>query len=148
LREEVLRRRGWEIHRIWSTDWFKSREPETARLKRKLEELVHKSTPKVVEVAVSKELEPLVRHVARPRLTDDELRARIISHCRDNIPRSEKAQMIDGFLHPIVLNALVLYRVTDRTVFKECIPVEVRAAFSNDDLQHLDDVFEIIEQGS
>ena len=33
LREEVIRSRGWEIHRIWSTDWFQSPESEIARLR-------------------------------------------------------------------------------------------------------------------
>jgi very-short-patch-repair endonuclease len=39
LREEVLRRRGWNIHRIWSTDWFKNQTAETTRLKETLERL-------------------------------------------------------------------------------------------------------------
>lgn len=39
LREEILRRRGWNIHRIWSTDWFKNQTAETTRLKETLERL-------------------------------------------------------------------------------------------------------------
>ena len=31
LREEVLKRLGWRIHRIWSTDWFLDREKEIRR---------------------------------------------------------------------------------------------------------------------
>lgn len=31
LREQVLSDRGWRIHRIWSTDWFKRREQELVR---------------------------------------------------------------------------------------------------------------------
>lgn len=31
LREQVLNDRGWRIHRIWSTDWFKRRDQELAR---------------------------------------------------------------------------------------------------------------------
>jgi len=31
LREEVLRRLGWRIHRIWSTDWFLNRDQEVKR---------------------------------------------------------------------------------------------------------------------
>jgi very-short-patch-repair endonuclease len=40
LREEILRRRGWKIHRIWSTDWFKNQPNEIARLKEVLERLI------------------------------------------------------------------------------------------------------------
>lgn len=32
LREEVLRRLGWNLHRVWSTDWFKWREAQVERL--------------------------------------------------------------------------------------------------------------------
>lgn len=148
LREEVLRRRGWEIHRIWSTDWFKNREPEIARLKKRLEELVQNSTPRVVEAAEPKELKPPIRPVARPRLSDEELRGQIISYCQENIPRSEALQRIDGFLNPIVLEALVLYRITDKSMFIEYIPLDARTGLNSDDLQYLSDIFEIIEQGS
>ncbi len=32
LRQQVLESRGWEIHRIWSTDWFKDRNGQIERL--------------------------------------------------------------------------------------------------------------------
>jgi len=32
LRQEILESKGWKIHRIWSTDWFKNREAEIGRL--------------------------------------------------------------------------------------------------------------------
>jgi primosomal replication protein N'' len=32
-REDILRSRGWEIHRIWSTRWWSSRQQEIIRLK-------------------------------------------------------------------------------------------------------------------
>src|SRR6266545_8003462 len=31
LRQAHLHRLGWRFHRIWSTDWFYNREPETER---------------------------------------------------------------------------------------------------------------------
>ncbi|HEU0298807.1 MAG TPA: DUF3320 domain-containing protein [Longimicrobium sp.] len=32
LRQQVLEARGWQIHRVWSTDWFKDREGQVERL--------------------------------------------------------------------------------------------------------------------
>jgi very-short-patch-repair endonuclease len=32
LRQQVLEARGWTLHRLWSTDWFKDREGQVARL--------------------------------------------------------------------------------------------------------------------
>ncbi len=38
LREQVIRRRGWVLHRIWSTDWFLNRSSEEERLRRAIQE--------------------------------------------------------------------------------------------------------------
>jgi len=32
LRQEILESHGWKIYRIWSTDWFKNKRYEEARL--------------------------------------------------------------------------------------------------------------------
>ncbi|MCL4205812.1 MAG: DUF4011 domain-containing protein [Pirellulaceae bacterium] len=34
LREQVIRSRGWNLHRVWSTDWFLNREAEEQRLRK------------------------------------------------------------------------------------------------------------------
>ena len=39
LREEVLRGLGWDLLRVWSTDWFDDPDAQTRRLVEKLEEL-------------------------------------------------------------------------------------------------------------
>jgi len=39
LRQQVLQNLGWQIHRIWSTDWFRDPRGETNRLVRRIEEL-------------------------------------------------------------------------------------------------------------
>ncbi len=40
LRQEILVNLGWKIHRVWSTDWFKSRDSEIKRLLRTIESLL------------------------------------------------------------------------------------------------------------
>ncbi|MBI3681089.1 MAG: DUF4011 domain-containing protein [Acidobacteria bacterium] len=40
LRQEILENLGWKIHRIWSTDWFKSRGTEIKRLFARIEGLL------------------------------------------------------------------------------------------------------------
>jgi very-short-patch-repair endonuclease len=61
LREEVLNRLGWDLYRIWSTDWFRDplgcRDPLKAYLSDRLEVLV-KSMPKIAQPIFS-ELEPV-----------------------------------------------------------------------------------------
>lgn len=40
LREEVICSRGWQIHRIWSTDWFQNQEAEERRLRERIQDLL------------------------------------------------------------------------------------------------------------
>jgi len=40
LRQEILERLGWKLHRVWSTDWFKSRDSEIKRMLRRIEDLL------------------------------------------------------------------------------------------------------------
>ena len=49
LRQEVLERLGWEIHRIWSTEWFVNREKELQKLKQKLSDLATTEWAKQME---------------------------------------------------------------------------------------------------
>ena len=45
LREEVLQGLGWNIVRVWSTDWFDNPERETEKLVKRLEDLRSKPQP-------------------------------------------------------------------------------------------------------
>jgi very-short-patch-repair endonuclease len=40
LRQEILENLGWKIYRVWSTDWFKSRDSEIRRLLKHIGELL------------------------------------------------------------------------------------------------------------
>ena len=146
LREEVLVRRGWNIHRIWSTDWFKCRPDEVERLKNRLHELIESDKHKVVRVEEPLPLSQAVSSSETKRLSDKELRDRIELFCRENILRSLEEQRRDGFLNEEILTALVQRRPTDKGEFIDCVSGEARANLNNDDVQYIDDIFEIIKQ--
>ena len=40
LREEVIRSRGWKLHRIWSTDWFLNQRHEEIRLEKAIRDAI------------------------------------------------------------------------------------------------------------
>jgi very-short-patch-repair endonuclease len=44
LREEVIRTRGWNLHRIWSTDWFLNQKHEEERLEQAIRRLLSDGT--------------------------------------------------------------------------------------------------------
>ncbi len=51
LRQMILEKRGWKLHRIWSTDWFYRREREIAKLKDAIEAvLVGRPIPKAANI--------------------------------------------------------------------------------------------------
>jgi very-short-patch-repair endonuclease len=55
LREEVLNDKGWEIVRVWSTDWFDNSALQTDRLVEKLEFLRRKPAMDQAEYAIATE---------------------------------------------------------------------------------------------
>jgi len=60
LRQQVLERLGWTIHRIWSTDWWKDKASEIEKLKLVLKDVKRlKITPKV-EMLKAK---PMANHI-------------------------------------------------------------------------------------
>jgi superfamily I DNA and/or RNA helicase/very-short-patch-repair endonuclease len=40
LRQEILESRGWVIHRIWSTDWFRNKNREIIKIKSRITEMI------------------------------------------------------------------------------------------------------------
>jgi very-short-patch-repair endonuclease/DNA polymerase III delta prime subunit len=146
LREEVLVRRGWNIHRIWSTDWFKCRPDEIERLKNRLCELIESDKHKVVQVEDPLPSYQIVPDLEARKLSDKELRDRITLFCVENIPRSLEWQKKDGFLNEEILSALVEKRITDMDEFREHVSVFYRVNLNNDDVQYIHDIFEIIKQ--
>src|SRR5205085_224612 len=59
LRQQVLEARGWTIHRLWSTDWFKDREGQIERLLRLIEQ-----TRQLAQVEQAAEAEAREREAA------------------------------------------------------------------------------------
>jgi very-short-patch-repair endonuclease len=47
LRQEILERLGWRLHRIWSTDWFQARDREVKRLRDRVTAALAEWTPAV-----------------------------------------------------------------------------------------------------
>jgi very-short-patch-repair endonuclease len=66
LRQLVLERLGWRLHRIWSTDWWNDRDTEIDKLDRALKErLAARAETK------HSESDPTVRRGERPQAMDD-----------------------------------------------------------------------------
>lgn len=62
LREQVLRDRGWSIHRVWSTDWFRDRPNQIARLV----ELIERDRERIRSGPLPRSAEPVPEAEAAP----------------------------------------------------------------------------------
>ncbi|MFG2627366.1 DUF3320 domain-containing protein [Streptomyces sp. NPDC048473] len=73
LRESVLSDLGWKLHRIWGTDWYRSRRDAMARLRAAVEAACaqdpHESRPEPESVPVADEETPQARDAAAPAAT-------------------------------------------------------------------------------
>lgn len=68
LRQEILERRGWAIHRIWSTDWFYRRDREIEKLRLAIEAALE-GGPATALPAIDEPFdvpEPEATHVSEP----------------------------------------------------------------------------------
>lgn len=72
LRQEILQNLGWKIHRIWSTDWFKNRDAEIARLLRRIEEILASDPSYQRELTKASRTEALRQRLSA--LRDNEIR--------------------------------------------------------------------------
>ncbi len=73
LRQQVLEARGWAIHRVWSTDWFKDRHGQIERLMSLIEEDRARAQE---EVAAERQARERVAHEAEARAAEDAERIR------------------------------------------------------------------------
>ncbi len=65
-RGEILRKRGWRLHRIWSTQWWYHRGEEIEALKVELDKALTHFVPRA-EVEPVRQPEPLMASVQEPR---------------------------------------------------------------------------------
>jgi len=149
LREEVLRRRRWNIHRIWSTDWFKNRDVEIARLIQTVEQLVEQDTHVVAEDHTASIASPnVLRGDQAIHMPDEMLAGRLMAYARENIHTTQETAETGGIsiLCREVMPYLVKCRPTSMEEFRDSVPSDLRSQVSSEEIQYLDDVFDIIQE--
>jgi very-short-patch-repair endonuclease len=134
LRQEILVNLGWKIHRVWSTDWFRSRDSEIKRLLRSLEALL--------------ENDPAYRDQQQKAGRTESLRQRLVT-LRDMeltlaFPNSPAESSL---LRKDLLEEFVEKRPKTRDDWFRKIPQHFRTAADSKQVgQYLDRVLEIIAE--
>jgi len=132
LRQEILENLGWKIHRIWSTDWFKSRESEIKRLLRRIEEIL--------------ESDPTYRKEQEKASRTESLRQRLITlremEIKTAFPDTPPEK---GLLKKSMLDEFVQKRPKTRDDWFRSIPQHFRANVDSKQVgKYLDRVLAII----
>jgi very-short-patch-repair endonuclease len=134
LRQEILVNLGWTIYRVWSTDWFRSREREVKKLLSYIESVLA-GDPEAQKVR-SRENKILA---LRERLI--EFREKTIRPAFPDAPRDR------CLLRTSLLDALLRSRVSTRDGWFRKIPLDMRTATHPEQIgRFLDEVLQIIGQ--
>jgi very-short-patch-repair endonuclease len=134
LRQEILVNLGWKIHRIWSTDWFKSRDSEIKRLLRTIESLLENDP-------AYRQLQEKARRGESLRKHLEELRDREIF-----VSFPDASPDCSGLLRPDLLEEFLDKRPKTRDEWFRKIPQNLRTTVDSKQVsQYLDRVLRIIE---
>tara|TARA_R110001599_G_scaffold82854_2_gene222826 strand:+ start:9959 stop:15592 length:5634 start_codon:yes stop_codon:yes gene_type:complete len=154
LRQSVLEGLGWEIKRIWSTDWFKN--PQ-AQLKPIIEVLHQLKTDVSLKPEIDSEVADIknsvdhknqvIQAVESYTHNDDPLEVKlqkfdqeIISKSGDDIPSANR------LLRPAMIAALCEFKPISKSEFLEIIPPYLRSATSTTHGKYLEQILNIVAE--
>ncbi len=153
VRQGVLEGLGWNIQRVWSTDWFKNPDAE---LKPIIDQLRELATPvrEVVsieeahssEVPVIHDEEVLDELILEEKVSLKSLNDRLVDFNKNIIEKHfPNTPVEERLLRSEMIHFLALERPTDRDEFAEYIPAYLRTHSSSEEAaEFLGDVLEII----
>lgn len=160
LRQQVLERLGWTVHRIWSTDWFKNPSAEIARVLHILDLLkqetpvVEISNPLIIETTEQKTAEPIefLHKTSASKSSQsksdesEELRAQLKQYDAEVIRKYNKDTAENRrLLRDEMLDALMAHRPVSVSEFQEHIPYYIRQETDPKESIYLRQVLKIIE---
>lgn len=173
LRQEILEGLGWEVMRIWSTDWFRDPAGEIARIEARLRQLLAARAglaqpsggPAESEVREAEEPrdqgsepeEPVREPPAQEELdlppvaggrTVEDVRAQLV-RLRDEViePRFPHVDRTHGLLRKAMLESLLRHRPTSAVEFQQRIPQALRDKTDPEQFrQYSAQVFELLAE--
>ena len=153
LRQSVLESLGWNIKRIWSTDWFKN--PQ-AQLKPIIEELHRLKTDVTDQPEMVSEPEEIIEVVEQEvrafadieTITDtnDSLEDKLQKFADSHIPKDDGVAPANRLLRPAMIAALCEFQPISKSEFLEMIPSYLRGATSNEHGKYIEQVLSIIAE--
>lgn len=170
LRQEILEKKGWNIHRIWSTDWFKNRDNEVQRLVKAVRDAVRDKSVvddsrsffkdfQILDIfkALEKESSSTSETNGGNKTSREQqtstlsqqgkskgLKAELIEYRLMNITPSYPDNE-NNILRDEILNKLIVHKPTTKNEFYTAVPMKLRQETDGRQMQYLDDILEIID---
>lgn len=161
LRQTVLERLGWNIRRIWSTDWFKNpdnqimliinelkelkTEPveviEPVLVNEPVEQVIEETTPTILKTVPNASIEPVYKLATE----EIELKDKLIKYDIEVIQKGAgEIKENQRLLRPAMLEALLENMPTSKSEFLEVIPRYLREETAPGQGDYLTGVLDII----
>ena len=155
LRQSILERLGWNIKRIWSTDWFKNPKAELIPIIRVLNELKSEKVVVVEEIPVQEEETIIDEIVEHAEVQEEQMNffLDVEQDLAETLRKFDQEVILNELpdtpsskrlLRPAMLEALLEYTPTSQSEFLELIPAYLRQSTAPEEGAYLDQVFEII----
>ena len=132
LRQEILANLGWKIHRVWSTDWFRSRETEIRRLLQNIKSLLDRDSAYQHEREQARTRESLKQQLEA--LRDNEI-----------APRFPNTPLELSLLNDALLHQFVQKRPKSKEEWIRTTPYEIRSIIDSRQVkEYLERILSII----
>ncbi|QQS40265.1 MAG: DUF4011 domain-containing protein [Acidobacteriota bacterium] len=154
LRSEVLRRLDWDLHRIWSVDWYRNPRVEFNSVLHKLQTIVGQNEGGEHEddlselnrigevISESRRISPVLARIMSERnsLTEKLIRFNelFVEEESANIPQNKR------ILRPSMIEAFDEYRPSSKSEYFERIPLYLREGTEASQYVFLEDILEIV----
>lgn len=153
LRQAILEDLGWNIHRVWSTDWFKQPDTETDRIVQRIEAMRRTKFDAEGEAELLDQSDDISSPVtsetwidevgAQPLTTGEALQQ--LELLRDSLLEKDASlKANDSILRSEVLEWLVRRKPRNRDEWQRSVPIDVRLATRDEHVaQYLPQILEI-----
>jgi len=160
LKDEVLKRLGWNIYRIWSVDWYKNRDFEIKKLLsiiKQAEKMYEEKFKIKNEMNFDKELKSQVidrseniKKISSKKIknlseiveTKDQTLKKELLKIKEKIENKFKKSTL---LSPYMIDLFISVKPIDMDEFRKNIPLKIREKINKDELIYIDEIFEAIE---
>ena len=153
LKQQILEGLGWNVKRIWSTDWFRNPQSAIKKILKELNELKSDVVEPDDDFNEECEIEKIVQEQDKSRSTDSyfsdlgvTVKDKLVNF-NDDVVKAEFPNTKDEYrlLSSFMIDALVEHLPYDKTEFLELIPEHIRQYVDRQEsAKYLNDVLNII----